>query len=250
MTEGSAQGMARWFGIGVLAFVILLAAGGFYLLDQFFFGQQRELERRIAQQREQISRLEKDKLRLETYLKLLRYTERRARLEVLKLQKNEQGVPITTVRFTEVDSTGTPVTPSRDFTLTGEEIYIDSLVIKFEDHFVEQSDPLKGRSLLLFRRIFTSRMRPEEGYVLDRQGLPPDVYAREKAPNEFERELWAQFWELANNADLAKKHGVRAIHGDAPYTRVEPNRIYHIVLRSTGEISITPGTRLPAKDSR
>ena len=37
---------------------------------------------------------------------------------------------------------------------------------------------------------------------------------------------------------------VRAIHGDAPYMRLEPDRVYEILLRSTGEIIITPGTRL------
>jgi hypothetical protein len=43
---------------------------------------------------------------------------------------------------------------------------------------------------------------------------------------------------------LAKERGVRAIHGDAPYMRLEPDRVYEICLRSTGEVIITPGTRL------
>jgi len=33
---------------------------------------------------------------------------------------------------------------------------------------------------------------------------------------------------------------VRAIHGDAPYMRLEPDRVYEICLRSTGESSSRP----------
>ena len=157
---------------------------------------------------------------------------------------NEAGVPLTRIRFTEIDATGAPMTAARELTLTGQEVYIDTLTIRFEDHFVEQGDPLKGRALMLFRRIFTSLMRPEDGYVLDRDGLPPEVYAREKAPTDFERNLWSRFWDLANNETLARQAGVRAIHGEAPYTRLETNRIYHVTLRSTGEVSITPGSLL------
>ena len=55
-----------------------------------------------------------------------------------------------------------------------------------------------------------------------------------------------RFWELANDGKLAKEHGVRAIHGDAPYMRLEPDRVYEILLRSTEEVIITPGARLSA----
>jgi hypothetical protein len=37
---------------------------------------------------------------------------------------------------------------------------------------------------------------------------------------------------------------VRAIHGDAPYMRLEPDRVYEVEIRSTGEVIITPGTAL------
>ncbi len=234
-------------GVRLALWLVLLvgvAAAGIYLADRLLIAPQRELQRQLEAQKLEIARLEEEKERLETYLKLLRFTERRARIEVLDQHVNDAGVPITRIRFTEIDATGAPVTAAREFTLTGQEVYIDTLAIKFEDHFVEQGDPLKGRALMLFRRIFTSQMRPEEGYVLDRDGQPPEVYAREKAPTDFERNLWGRFWELANNEDLARQAGVRAIHGEAPYTRLEPNRIYHVTLRSTGEVSITPGAQL------
>jgi hypothetical protein len=112
-----------------------------------------------------------------------------------------------------------------------------SLMIKFEDHFVEQSDPLKGEAIMIFRRIFSNTMRPEDGFVIDKEGQPPEIYAARQAPNAFEKDLWKRFWEIANDERLAKEYGVRAIHGDAPYMRLEPDRVYEIVLRSTGKSS-------------
>jgi hypothetical protein len=83
-------------------------------------------------------------------------------------------------------------------------------------------------------------MKPDDGYVLDRNGVAPLIYATRSAPNDFERELWAKFWDMANNEALAKKAGVKAMHGQAAYGKLLPNVIYNLVMRSTGEIIIPP----------
>ena len=119
-------------------------------------------------------------------------------------------------------------------------------MIKFDDHFIEQSDPLKGQALMLFRRIFSSTMRAQDGFAIDKDGQVPEVYAERHAASDFEKDLWKRFWDLANDEKLAKERGVRAIHGDAPYMLMEPDRVYEICLRSTGEVIITPGTRMGA----
>ena len=82
--------------------------------------------------------------------------------------------------------------------------------------------------------------RPAEGHVLDREGQMPQTYAAERAPTAFERELWARFWELANDPEEAKRRGVRALHGEAVSTRLRKDRSYTITLRSTGELTIQP----------
>ena len=79
-----------------------------------------------------------------------------------------------------------------------------------------------------------------EGEVLDKEGQLPQSYAAERAPTAFERELWARFWELANDPEEAKKRGVRALHGEAVSTRLRKDRVYSITLRSTGELAIQP----------
>ncbi len=217
--------------------LVAVAAVSVYLAYEMVIVPRRALQ-------DQIRALEQDKQRLEAYLKILKHIDRRARIEVVRQAKDQQGNLQTTIRFTETDADGKPVSVSREMTLPGQEIYFDTLVIKFEDHFVEQGDPLKGHALMLFRRIFSNTMRAEDGFVIDKEGQPPEIYAGRQAPTAFEQDLWRRFWEFANDEKLAKEHGVRAIHGDAPYMRLEPDRVYEISLRSTGEVIISPGTRL------
>ena len=224
--------------------LVAVAAGIIYLAYEMVIVPRRALQDQIREQKEAIGKLEQEKQRLEAFLKILKHIDRRARVEVLRQARDQQGGLQTTIRFTETDNAGKPVSLSRELTLPGREVYFDTLVIKFGDQFVEQGDPLKGHALMLFRRIFSSTMRAEDGVVIDKQGEAPEVYAGRQAPSGFEKDLWKRFWELANDEKLAKEHGVRAIHGDAPYMLLEPNRVYEVSLRSTGEVIITPGTRL------
>jgi hypothetical protein len=237
----------RHFPIQLFVWSMALAAVvavSVYLSYELIVVPRRALQDQLREQKETIVKLEQEKQRLEAYLKILEHIERRARIEVLRQAKDQQGNLQTTIRFTETDDAGKPVSVSRELTLPGQEVYFDTLVIKFDDHFIEQGDPLKGRALMLFRRIFSSAMRAEDGFAIDTVGQPPEIYAGHQAPSDFEKDLWKRFWELANDEKLAKEHGVRAIHGDAPYMRLEPDRVYEVSLRSTGEVIITPGTRL------
>jgi hypothetical protein len=159
-------------------------------------------------------------------------------------RRRGQGSLQTTITFAEVDDAGKPINAAREITLPGQEVYFDTLVIKFDDHFIEQGDPVNGGALMAFRRIFSSTMRAEDGFVIDKEGQVPEAYAERQAASEFERDLWRRFWDLANDQRLAKERGVRAIHGDAPYMRLEPDQVYEICLRSTGEMIIPPGTRM------
>jgi hypothetical protein len=237
----------RQFSIRSFTVPVVLAAAAaasIYLSYELVVKPRQALLDQIREQNGTILKLEQEKQRLEAYLKILKHIDRRARIEVLRQAKDQQGNLQTTIRFTEVDDAGKPVNLSRELTLPGQEVYFDTLVIKFDDHFVEQGDPIKGGALMLFRRVFSSTMRAEDGYVLDKVGQVPEVYAERQAASDFEKDLWKRFWDLANDEKLAKERGVRAIHGDAPYMRLEPERVYEICLRSTGEVIITPGARM------
>jgi hypothetical protein len=223
-----------------LLLLVAAGAGGVYLADRMVLAPGRALQRQLAERDAQIRALTERNQALEAAVRLLRHTERRARIVVLDQGPGPEGHVRTRVRFTELDAQGDTVGEPRELSLDGDEIYIDALVIKFEDTSVIASDALKGKALLLFRRIFTDRRRPADGDVLDREGQMPQSYAAERAPTVFERELWARFWELANDPEEARRRGVRALHGEAVSTRLRKDRIYTITLRSTGELTIQP----------
>ena len=149
----------------ILGTLILVGAGagGVYLADQMVLAPGRALQRQIAERDAQIRALSERNQALEAAVRLLRHTERRARLVVLDQGPGTEGQVKTRVRFTELDSQGNAVGEPRELSLEGEEIYVDALVIKFEDSFVTAGDALKGKALLLFRRIFSDRRRPADG---------------------------------------------------------------------------------------
>jgi len=217
-----------------------VGSGGVYLADRLVLAPGREYRRSLADRDAQIRTLTERNQALEAAVRLLRHAERRARIVVLDQGPGAGGHVETRLRFSELDSQGDLIGESRELTLEGDEVYVDALVIKFDDTFVIAGDALKGKALLLFRRIFSDRRRPAEGHVLDREGQMPQTYAVERAPTAFERELWARFWELANDPEEAKRRGVRALHGEAVSTRLRKDRIYTITLRSTGELTIQP----------
>ncbi len=162
----------RHFHVGSFVWSVVLvavAAGSIYLAYQLVILPRRALQDQIQEQRETIGKLEQEKQRLEVYLKILQHIDRRARVEVLRQTKDPQGNLQTTIRFTETDDSGKPIAISRELTLPGQDVYFDTLVIKFDDHFVENGDPLKGHALMLFRRIFSSNMRAEDGFVIDKE---------------------------------------------------------------------------------
>src|SRR5688572_16500665 len=85
---------------------------------------------------------------------------------------------------------------SKTMTITGEEFYIDALVVKFERQFVEVGDGLRGKSLLLFRRAFGDRQQPVDGVPLFREDSGPvspipEALQVDGDPSAFERDLWS-----------------------------------------------------------
>lgn len=196
--------------------------------------------------REELQKKEKEIQRLNTAIQLLKVDRRVAFLDVLSQEKDETGQPVkTTVRFVEVDDDGHPVEPPRTFTVLGDKVYVDALVVKFADHFVEQGDPLRAASLCLFQRIFGNSQAPDSGVRIDRENDQPAVYRTGQVKSDFERELWAQFWEFAKNEAKAREAGIRAAHGEAVYVQAVPGTRYRLSLRASDGLSIVPEGPVP-----
>lgn len=204
---------------------------------------QEELEdaqQQVTLAREELAVANQEIERLGISMRLLKTDMRLGRLDVVNQTTDQEGQLFTSIRFVEVAEDGTEIGPEREFTLKGDLVYVDNWVVKFDDEFVEQAHLQKGTSLVLFRRIFGEEQKPIDGYQLDEVGLMPQAYASGGQPSDFEKEIWDQFWLIANDRERAKGLGIRAAHGEAVSIKVQPNRSYKIVLRASDGLSIVP----------
>jgi len=225
------------------AVVAAFGSAGVYLTDRLVLEPQRKIEQELAGKQKEIERLEGARKKLESFVERLKLTERRAQLYVKDQQTTPAGHVMTTVRFTELDAHGDPSIEYPEFTFEGDELYVDAYTIKFNDDFVMLGDTLKGKTLLLFRRIFSNKLQPDAGYELDKHGQAPLAYGAEKSSSAFEQELWQKFWEYAENAELRTKHGVRAAHSTAVSMKVRKEQFLLYEVRTTGEITVTKPTQ-------
>jgi hypothetical protein len=197
-------------------------------------------DERIAALGEEIDVLQARVRELEAALRLLKVDHRLARLRVVD-QRPAPGRPggvETDVVFQELGTDGEPLGQSQAFTLAGKVAYVDALVIKFGDDYVERGDALRGSSLCLFRRLFSEHQFPSEGFPLDGVGQRPTVYGGDDLPPAWESALWQRFWDYANDPEAAAALGVRALHGEAPYVELRAGRNYLVELRASGGLSL------------
>ena len=112
--------------------------------------------------------------------------------------------------------------------------------MKFDYKNVEEADIDRSTSLVLFRRIFGESQKPADGFPLDTVGTRPNAYGRGKPMSDFEKKIWGDFWNIANDAAKARKMGIRAAHGDAPFIKLKKGKSYRIELRASDGLSIRP----------
>jgi hypothetical protein len=183
-----------------------------------------EAERKTEQLRQVVQRLN---------------AERRVADVIVTEQSSAAGVTKTTLLFVEYARDGSTL-PAKRFTVDGDVAYVDAMVIKFDGKFVEENDPLRGRSIALFTRLYGEKQPPEKGFRIDDPNQIPDVYrGGDPFVMDFERDLWKNFWKLADDESYRKEMGVRVAQGEAVYTRFQPDRLYTLTLESNGGINIT-----------
>ena len=205
------------------------------IFDEHFSAAKRQLE----EAKEKISQLEIANQKLEMANLFLKKTRRLAVISDI-VKENQEGSDAvkTTFSFSEIDLSDNPIGEKRTFTIDGDVLYIDTMVIKFEDSFVEQGDVLKGSALCLFNRLFGEKQKPEEGFRIDAEGETPKPYKLDSPDStEFEKTLWGNFWKLAQEPEFAKKMGVRAAHGTAPSMKLQEGSTYKLEMRNTGELT-------------
>ena len=243
----------------LLATLILvgLAAGGITWLQVRHRARQAERERERLEGvlgslqahndvlRASVAALEAQCEELRTFVGRLTSESHVANARIVASHPDAEGVPVTTIEFAE--QLGDSAPPPRVFTVRGNEVYFDALVIRFDEDKVKVGDPLRGKSLHLFRRAFGSAQEPREGPLLAARQTDgvPDAYASSAAPSDFERRLWRRFWHWAAHPDEAAREGVRVAQIEAVGIRPRVGVTYRLALEHDGGLTIRPAATNP-----
>jgi hypothetical protein len=245
----------RWFTSGALFAAIALVGGSLAL--QLNQSRRENLERenaRLRLEQEELARraaeLERERRLLTRVVERLGVERRIAEIDVLQQHADEDGrIVQTVVQLTEIGRNGDPL-PAQVFGVPGEVPHFDALVIKFQDDFVGQGDPLRGCSLALFRRVYCESLAPEDGYWLGRRGDVPDVYRVDPDPSDFEVMLWQKFWSYAADPQAAAADGVRVAQGEAVYAPMRPGERWRLTLEADGGLNLIKQAELASADRR
>ncbi len=177
----------------------------------------------------------------------------------------------TTIKFLEYDVQGKPLKP-KFFTFNGNLIQFQTLVVRFDDRYIEEGHRMKGKSICLFLKAFVldgaktqqfvitpvyetkADIQPAGGVmrrlfgwfapkeIRDKKSPPeftvPEGYRVGDPPNYFEREIWGRFWRYALDPDERKRLGIKNAQVEAPGQVFVPGTIYTLALEHDGGIRI------------
>ncbi|HRV82058.1 MAG TPA: hypothetical protein P5218_11500 [Planctomycetota bacterium] len=237
----------RFFLVLILATLTGIAGWWTVFLKGQIDGFHQDLEAKneeIAQLNDDLQVSEAKRRELELSNHLLKIDHRVARIQVVEQGPDPENPEheLTTIRFQELDEAGAPIDEGQLITVEGNKVYLETLVIKFEDQYIEGGDFLRGSSVCLFKRVFGEEQKPSEGHPIDSKGVHPHPYANsgDGADDLYYAELWQRFWDYANDPELAEAKGVRTMHGEAPFVQTKPGKVYRVELRASGGLSITP----------
>ncbi len=222
--------------VKLLLFCALVVAGavGLYLYEK-----NRSNEARLQAE---VKRLEEQRKHLQQFVARLTSERRVAEVIVTDQVKQGNAVALTTLMFVEYARDGSRL-PPKFFNIKGQVAHFDALVIKFDRGLMEKDDAMRGHSLALFYRVFGDYQAPADAFPIDEPGRAPAVYKPDPtappAVQEFEAELWRNFWKLADDPKYREEKGVRIAQGESPWTYFYPDRIYTISLEAAGGLSIS-----------
>ena len=157
----------------------------------------------------------------------------------------------TTIKFLEYGVHGQPLKP-KYFTFKGNLIQFQTLVVRFDDKYVEEGHRLKGKSICLFLKAFVLEGAKTQEFVItpvyenrvDLKGkevpesVVPEGYRVGNPPNYFEREIWAHFWKYALDSARREKMGIKNAQVEAPGQVFVPGTIYTLILEHDGGVRI------------
>jgi hypothetical protein len=200
-----------------------------------------EKSKAIAELRDLNQKMEQVLAQRERMIERLSRSRRMAHLQVTGQDAAADGsIDTTSIDFIELDEAGSEIA-RQSITVPGDVLFVDAWTVKFDPKLVAEGDPLRGRSLVLLRRVYSDRMAAQDGVMLDVPGAIPPGYAASEA-GQFERQVWESFWELARDPDAAAKLGINVAQGEAVYKPVRRGETYELIVDAIGGMSLKPLT--------
>ena len=143
----------------------------------------------------------------------------------------------TTIKFLEYDVKGGPLKP-KFFTFKGNQIQFQTLVVRFDDKYIEEGHRMKGKSVYLFMKAFVLNGKNTQEYEITHRDVVPEGYKISDAPNRFEREVWQRFWKYALDPNARARIGIKNAQLEAPGSVFVPGTIYTPIIEHHGGIRI------------
>ena len=223
----------------IMSVPILVVTGGALWFgaqtaEKYFLEDKRKLEK-LEQDLEK-ERAEKERFAIAN--RLLKVDHLMAYVQLHDTYTKPDGTLISIVKFWEADNQGRVLGDVREFHVSGDEVHIEGLVVKFKDELVEKADPLRGGALYAFRSIHGSKTAPADAHPLHSRRTRPGAYGQSQ--HEYEKQIWNQFWDIANDPQKMEQFGIRAAHGIGASMQLRKGQRYRVKLRSTGQVTIEP----------
>jgi len=147
------------------------------------------------------------------------------------------GKEWTTIKFLEYSTDGAVMQP-KYFTFSGNIIQFQSLVIRFDDSYIIRNDPLRGKSIYLFWKVFMLDAANTQEFEIAKADRIPGGYKIGNLNHPFEEKLWQKFWKYALEPDQARKMGIKNAQIEAPGTMFVPGTLYTIKIEHDGGMRI------------
>ena len=151
-------------------------------------------------------------------------------------QERREGRLFTTIKFVETARNDKlKKVLERDFTIEGDIIHFDALIVKFGDKMVMDG---RKKALYLWRRVYSENTAPEKGLMIEEPGKEPERYADllKLLPVKKRDLFWTGIWELANDPEKLKEYDIEAVYGNVVYSKLKKGFVYVFKISATGQL--------------
>lgn len=143
----------------------------------------------------------------------------------------------TTIKFLEYGVDRKPL-KAKYFTFKGNLIQFQTLVVRFDDKYVEEGHRMKGKSIFLFLKAFVLDGKNTQEFPITPTDDVPHGYRVGDPPSTFEKEIWRRFWKVALDPKERRRIGIKNAQIEAPGSVFVPGTIYTLIIEHDGGIRI------------